>query len=326
VLDQQLPNPFFGNTNVPTSLSTPATLPRWRLLLPFPQYRQINARQVTEGISRYNAGVFELTKRVSRGWGGRFSYTYSVLKDNQVGEENFYAAVSPGLAVNNYNYLRWAPECVDGQEFTTACYDPRAEYGHGILDVPHRVILAPIVELPFGTGRKWSTNRIVDLFVGGWTVSAAMSLQSGFPINIDQAADSRLGGQNANRPNRVSGVDLRTPGGFEDRLSSADHPTATWINPAAFRLAPAGIFGDVPRTITELRTPAQYNVDASFIKNIRFGGSKVGQLKIEVLNLLNRPNVRTLRGANTFGNANFGQTAIQAGFMRLTQIMLRFSF
>jgi trimeric autotransporter adhesin len=326
VLDQQLPNPFVGNTNVPTSLSMPATLPRWRLLLPFPQYRQVNARQVTEGSSRYNAGVFELTKRVSRGWGGRFSYTYSVLKDNQVGEENFYAAVSPGLPLNNYNYLRWAPECVDGQEFTTACYDPRAEYGHGILDVPHRVILAPIVELPFGTDRKWKTNRLADLFVGGWTVSAAMSLQSGFPINIDQAADSRLGGQNSNRPNRVSGEDLRTPGGFEDRLSSADHPTATWINPAAFRLVPAGTFGDVPRTITELRTPAQYNVDAAFLKNIRFGGSKVGQLKIEVLNLLNRPNVRTLRGANTFGNANFGQTAIQAGFMRITQIMLRFSF
>ena len=75
-----------------------------------------------------------------------------------------------------------------------------------------------------------------------------------------------------------------------------------------------------------MRTPPQYNVDASFIKNVGFGGSKVGQLKIEVLNVVNRPNVRTLRGANTFGNANFGQTAIQAGFMRITQIMLRFSF
>ena len=31
-------------------------------------------------------------------------------------------------------------------------------------------------------------------------------------------------------------------------------------------------------------------------------------------------------GANTFGNSNFGRIGIQAGFMRITQIMLRFSF
>jgi hypothetical protein len=325
-LDQQLPNPFFGNPNVPRSLSGPATLPRSRLLLPFPQYRQINARQVTEGITRYNAGVFEVTKRMSHGIGGRFSYTYSVLKDNQVGEDNFYMTVSPALPVNNYNYLPWAPKCAAGQEFTTACYDPRAEYGYSILDVPHRVILTPIVELPFGSGRKWTTGRAGNLLIGGWTISAAISLQSGFPINIQQAADSRLGGNNANRPNAAPGVSPATTGSFEDRLASDDHPTATWVNPAAFTLAPAGTFGNVPRTITDVRTPPQYNADASFIKNFNVGEGKLAQLKIEVLNVLDRPNVRTLRGANVFGNSNFGQTNIQAGFMRITQFMLRFSF
>jgi hypothetical protein len=326
VLDEQRPNPFFGNPNVPRSLSTPATLSRARLLRPFPQYSQINARQVTEGISQYNAGVFELTKRISHGIGGRFSYTYSVLKDNQLGETNFYSPADPQLAINNYNYLSSAPACVDGQEFTTACYDPLAEYGYSIIDVPHRVILAPIVELPFGTGRKWATGRAADLLIGGWTIATAINLQSGFPLNIQQPANARLGGQNANRPNIVPGVDMSTPGSFADRLASADHPTATWINPAAFTLAPAGTFGNAPRTITEVRTPPQYNVDASFIKNFRLTGNKVAQLKIEVLNMFDRPNLRTLRNANTFGNANFGQVTTQAGFMRITQIMFRFTF
>jgi hypothetical protein len=36
--------------------------------------------------------------------------------------------------------------------------------------------------------------------------------------------------------------------------------------------------------------------------------------------------VRALQNANNFSNANFGQTNIQAGFMRITQIMFRFSF
>jgi hypothetical protein len=324
-LDQPLPNPFLGNPNVPLSLSTPATLSRARLLLPHPQYGQINARQTTEGYNRYNAVVFELTRRLTNGFGGRFNYTYSVLKDNQLGESNFYQSVSPALAVNNYNYIPSSPACVDGQEFTTACYDPSAEYGYGILDVPHRLNIAPIFELPFGAGKKWAQSGAANYIFGGWIVSAAMSFQSGFPINIQQAADSRLGGQNANRPN-LSGADLETSGDYYDRLASADHPTATWINPAAFTLAPTGTFGNTPRTITDLRTPGQRNIDASFIKNITLGGTKTAQFKMEIINVLNRPNVRTLQGQNIFGNANFGRTNLQAGFSRGFQFMFRFNF
>ena len=55
-------------------------------------------------------------------------------------------------------------------------------------------------------------------------------------------------------------------------------------------------------------------------------GTKTAQIKIEELNLFNRPNVRTLSGRNNFSNTNFGQTGAQAGFMRITQIMFRYSF
>ena len=325
-LDQQLPNPFLGNPNVPRSLSTPATLSRARLLRPFPQYNQVNAYQVTEGYSRYNAAVFEWTKRVTNGWGGRVSYTYSVLKDNQFGEGNFYTAVSPALPINNYNYIASASACQSGQQFTTACFDSSSEYGYGVLDVPHRIIIAPIVELPFGHGKRWASgSRAADLMIGGWTLSTAVNLQAGFPINVQQNAESRLGGANANRPN-LSGQSLDTPGSYEDRLASSDHPTATWVNPAAFTLAPTGTFGNAPRTITDIRTPPQYNTDAVFIKNFRLLGTHAAQLKIEMLNLFNRVNVRAIQGTNNVSNSNFGQTNIQAGFMRITQIMFRYSF
>ena len=125
------------------------------------------------------------------------------------------------------------------------------------------------------------------------------------------------------RPNIVSGVDLSTPGSFEDRLASADHPTATWWNPAAFTAAPSFTFGNAPRTITDLRTPVQANVDGVFIKNLRFG-TKTAQIKIEMLNLLNRVNIRANR--SSISNSNFGQIGVQAGFMRITQVMFRYSF
>jgi len=61
------------------------------------------------------------------------------------------------------------------------------------------------------------------------------------------------------------------------------------------------------------------------MKNVRFG-SKTFQAKLEMLNMLNRVNVRAIRGANTFGNSNFGRTTLQSGFMRIMQFTFRFSF
>src|SRR5581483_5343426 len=234
-LSAQVPNPWFGNPNVPASLSTPTTISRARSLMPFPQYGQVQMREVTEGRNMYNAGIVEWTRRLNHGWGGRVSYTYSVLKDNQWGESNFYSATA-GLPMNNYNYYAAAPACQAGQQFTTACYDPMAEYGYGILDVPHRIIVAPMVELPFGRGKPLANKGgIAEWVLGGWTIASITTWQAGFPLNVAQSnPNSILGGNLTARPNEVSGAGLSTSGSYEDRLASADHPTATWINPAAF--------------------------------------------------------------------------------------------
>jgi hypothetical protein len=155
-----------------------------------------------------------------------------------------------------------------------------------------------------------------------------LNFQSGFPLFVVQSDNTGTFG-GTQRPNLVSGVDLNTSGSYESRLGSADHPTATWLNPAAFSSAAPFTFGNLPRTLSDARSPAQMLTWADgvvFIKDFGFGGAKLGQIKIEVLNPLNRVNVRALRGSGTFGNSNFGQTNIQAGFMRITQFMFRFSF
>jgi hypothetical protein len=311
-LNAQLPNPFFGNPNA-GPFGNSARLSRAQLLRPFPQFGNILARHVLEGKSRYNAAVFEWTKRPTHGWGGRVSYTYSVLKDNLIGQTNFYSAGGFN-AQNNYNYIAGSPY-----------YNPDADYTYSILDVPHRVIIAPMVELPFGRGKKWGANSpLAEWVAGGWQLAAAINLQAGFPLEVQQS-DNTGTFSGVQRPNLVPGVDLATPGDYAGRLASADHPTATWINPAAFTTAAPFTYGNAPRTITDLRTPPQYNVDAVFMKNLRFG-TKVAQVKIEMLNLFNRVNTQTLVNRNTVGNSSFGQTAVQGGFMRITQVMFRFSF
>jgi len=321
VLNSTVANPFFG-VAAAGPLATQANLTRAQLLRPYPQFLNIQDRQVSEGVNRYNAAVIEWSKRPSRGGiGGRVSYTYSVLKDNQIGETNFYTNNGNGVPLNNYNYIASAPACTT-TNFAAACYNPMAEYGIGILDVPHRLIVAPVWQLPFGKDRRFANqSRMADLLAGGWMIAAVFNMQSGFPIGLAQSDNTLFAG--ANRPN-LTGVSFETPGSFADRLASADHATATWINPLAVTPAAAGTFGNAPRLETDVRTPGIINTDLSVAKSVPFGGGKSVQVKLEVINLFNRVQTNTI-GA-TAGSSTFGQITNQSGFMRIMQFMVRYTF
>ena len=336
VLNQTVPNPFFGSPAFAgTALGNNATTTRSQLLRPFPQFVNVNMRQVSEGMNRYGAGVVEVSKRVTHGFGGRFSYTYSRLMDNQVGETNFYTnsgVSNTGGAgpMNNYNYVASLPACAAGMsrtdEYNAMCFDPLVDYTYGILDTPHRVVIAPIVELPFGRGR-WIGGKSgwSNLLVGGWVAAAVFTFQSGFPIGVSQSnSNSNLQG-NGQRPN-LTGETLETAGDWPDRIASADHPSAAWLNPAAFAAAPAGTWGNAPRVETAVRTPIQTETDLSVSKSVGLPRGRQVQVKIEVINLFNRVQLRGNQMNTVQGNSAFGTIVSQGGFMRTTQVMFRYSW
>ena len=102
-LQQQVANPFFGIPQA-GAFSLSPTIARGQLLRPFPQFANVIAHQVSDGRSMYHAAVVELTRRQTKGVGGRVSYTYSRLKDNQFGQANFWSRLNSGaLPVNSYN-------------------------------------------------------------------------------------------------------------------------------------------------------------------------------------------------------------------------------
>jgi hypothetical protein len=296
------------------------------LLRPFPQFGNISMFQTSEGINRYNAGVIELSKRTSHGWGGRFSYTYSRLMDNQVGESNFYTNNGVGGPVNHYNYDATQQACASGlsrvQEYGQKCFDPLVDYDYSVLDVPHRVILAPIFQLPSPASKSGLANWLG----AGWIASAVFNWQSGYPIGVSQSPSTANLLGNGQRPNVVSGVDRATTGDQALRLASADHPSAAWLNSAAFSTAPGNTFGDAPRVIADVRTPISTETDLSVSKSISLSGSKQAQIKIEVINLFNQVQVRGNQMNTTQGNSAFGTIVSQGGFMRMTQVMFRYSW
>ena len=300
-LTQQVPNRFAGL--LPGTGLNGATVTRAQSLRPFPQFGNIIMRQSTQGRNQYHAAILKLDKRMSNGWGGRINYTWSRLKDNQFGEGNSYS-------FNNGNAQN--------------AYDLDAEYSLGLLDVPHKLVISPIIELPFGAGKRWATSGAAAAILGDWTISSIVAIESGFPIALSSSSNNLT---NAfflmQRPN-ATGRDPATSGNREDRMFYTGANPGLWLNPAAWTNPGLFQLGTEPRTRGDIRTPHRNNWDFVATKDVRLGGSARAQVRLEVLNITNT--VKTLGPRTAVGAANFGQVNGQRGFMRLTQLMFRVTF
>ena len=310
-MTQNVANPFFGNPNA-GSFSTRATLPRNQLLRPFPQFDTINMSESNHGKSQYHAGVLQVKKRMTW-WGGSFSYTYSRLWDNQFGQGNYYTS-APGL-LNNYTFI-------EGSDY----FNPDAEYERSLLDSPHKVSLTPTVQLPFGEGRRFfNESKVANAILGNWTVSAVIQMQSGFPVGVSQNTNTNSFMLGANqRPNIVPGQDFLVGGSITDRLRE-DPTDDKYLNQAAFVDAPAGTFGNSPRTLPDTYSPWRNSTDVAINKDIRVGGSKRASVQLQIINLFDNPWYAAMQSVAS-GNNNFGRVTSQGNYSRTMQVTGRFSF
>ena len=101
--------------------------------------------------------------------------------------------------MNNYNFMSVANNgsaavaCQAGQQNTTACFDPTSEYWYGILDVPHRFIVAPIFQLPFGKDHKIGKSAV------GNAIGRRMDDRGGVQLP-ERVPDRRLAEQLGHQP------------------------------------------------------------------------------------------------------------------------------
>lgn len=313
---EQVPNPFFGLPAGQGKSVTSATIQRRELLRPFPQFNDILMRQSTLGKSQYHAAVFKFEKRISNGWGGRINYTYSRLNDNQFAESNFFSS-----AATEMQDVRLSEED----------YGVAAEYGLGLLDVPHKINIAPIVELPFGEGKRWLQSGVGAAILGNWTISSIIGIESGFPTQIRNNSNTTNIFTRMQRSNPGSGSGA-TEGTRYERIAPPAGPgcvtgecgSGQWLDSAGYSVAPIYTLGTLPRTDGEVRTPHRNNWDFSAAKEVGLKGNMRGEIKLEILNLTNTVKVT---GPNaSLGASAFGQIRTQSGFMRLTQLTFRLSF
>jgi hypothetical protein len=293
---EQVPNPFHGTTAGIGILADP-TVELRQLLRPYPQFGDIRERQTTGAQSRYHGATARLARRLGDGWGGTLSYTWSRLESDQFGETNFYSV---------------------GRQAGTPqdSFDLDAEFGLSLLDAPHKWVVAPILELPWGDGRRWQTSGWRDLLFGGWTVSGLAVLESGFPQNVMMNADRSFTFGGVQRPDRT-GVDPAAGGTFKP-FGRLDR----YIDPAAYASPTPFSLGTQARSDARLRTPWRKSLDVAFVKQARVSGPLRVQLRAEILNVTNTP--RFADGADArVGRSTFGLVTRQAGFSRTLQVTVR---
>jgi hypothetical protein len=281
-------NPFAGL--LPGTGFNNPTIARSQLLRPYPQFGDIRTT-TNEGKSWYNSAQVGVQKRFSKGYTLGLSYTYS--KWEQATE-----------------YLN-----PDDATATRMISD---------LDVPHRLSLSGILELPFGKGRRFGSDAdgFLNALVGGWQIQGVYTYQSGFPIPFG----------NYNLNTGVTSGDLFYNGGD---VSVSDPTTDRWFNTDAFTSILSGSATDAtpvnhlrtaPFRFDEARRDSINNLDLSLIKDVVLKGDVRLQLRAEFINVLNEAYFpQPVAGATS---STFGQISAsnQSNYARRAQIGVKVVF
>ena len=256
-LQNSVPNPYAGR--VPGALGG-ATITQAQALKPYPYYTSINVRNPHLGDSIYHAGYLTVEKRYAQGLTFLASYTKAKLISDSVATPITFGAV----------------EEVNFVSFQNGLFNRKAERAIDPTDVAQRLVLSGVYELPFGKGKKYAfQSRPANLLAGGWQLNTITTIQGGEPIVITGASNNL-----ASRPNSTG------------QSAALDNPSRTaWFNTAVFVNPPNYVYGNVSRTLPDVRTPGVVNIDLSLIKNNRLSERVNLQLRAESFNIANHVNL-----------------------------------
>ncbi len=293
-LTAQVPNPFQGL--LPGTSFNGATIARQQLLRPFPQFDNVRSR-ASDGTSRYNSAQFKLEKRFTTGYSLLVAYTWS----------KFTERVFP---LNP----------------TDAEYEERLSE----FDVPHRVALSGIYELPFGRGRRWGSNApgVMEALAGGWSIQAIGQMQTGRPISFHDRNIYFGGDLNSLKTSYSGDVNLPvfdTSGFyFNDAAVQTNGVADPAKQRADQRIRLANHLRYFPSRVAGLRGNGLNLWDLSLVKQLHFGSRVRGQFHLEFLNafneaVFNNPNTDPL-------SAEFGKVTSQANLPRDIQVALKLIF
>ncbi|MBI3684206.1 MAG: TonB-dependent receptor [Acidobacteria bacterium] len=273
-LGRKVTFPNINLNHIPTNLLPRTEIPV-RLRRPYPQYDsdrpQMQIISPNWGLSNYHAFNFKSEKRFSNGVGWIFAYTWSKWIDNLTFTGGDDSTFGDDDQIQNI-------------------YDLRHERSMSTNHIPHRAVLSPILELPFGKGKKWlNRGGPVDWMLGGWQLSGIVTVQTGSPFGITVTNGPRdILGDDADGKNLRADVagDINLPAGVKGSPAVGQRGIQ-WFNPAAFAPPSRYTHGNSARTI--MLGPGLVNFDTAVTKNWRFRERYRLQFRWEAFNTFNTP-------------------------------------
>lgn len=304
----------------PTSILSRPTVSRTQLLRPFPQYTAVfySRPLANMGDAEYHAMQLKLQKRFAKGLSLLTHYTWSKSMDIG-GTGNGIAFTDPTPVQNIYNL--------------------RDEWSLSTADVPHRIVISGVYELPFGYKRRFGGGvpRAVDLLIGGWQLSGSYTWQRGTPLAVT-AANRLAIGNAVMRASLLAGADPRI-----DIGKARDNVRANgfWFNPQAFinpndpkgPTNPNGpdqvdsakfVLGDASRTLDGVRRDNYINLDFALWKSFRIAERLKLEFRGEFFNAFNRLVFGT--PVTNVNDSQFGRVTTQLNPPRRIQLAGRIVF
>jgi carboxypeptidase family protein/TonB-dependent receptor-like protein len=296
-------SPIFNASDVTDSRYVDPTIPQGVLLEPFPQFDG-----GFEGLPTLNANAWyhslqiRFQKRASHYISFEGNYTFSKATDDSSSGRNAWVG---NLQFDN-------PQLLD---------DLKAEHGISANDTPHRLTAAIILDLPFGRGR-WiggDMNRVMDGIVGGWAFDTIVTVQSGSPIAVYNAAGALQDGNP--RPQLVC-PQLLT--GLSYLQAAESNGNSSYLNQNCFGDPGDNIPGNAPRHFSNIRGDGIRNIDASLSKEFKIREGHLLQVRAETFNAFNHPRFAIPDNGSLDGT--FGTVTSTAATFRKMQFGVRYQF
>lgn len=247
-------------------------------LRPYPQFTNVSIINPAIGDSTYHSGYIRAERRFRGGYSFLAHYTFSKFLDNVAAADEYG---------DSTNYMD--------------LYNRRLDKGRSGSDIPHRLVLSGLYEVPKFREKGW-----MNVAVTGWKLGAFLTMQSGEPFSVVMASDTT---------NAFPAGSLR-PNLLRDPALSSGQSIAQWFDTSAFAAPAPYTFGNSPRSV--YRAPSLKTLDMTAAKEFAVTERFHTELRGEFYNSLNHANFglpgRVL-GAQDFGvikTANAGRT-VQLG-------------
>ena len=261
----------------------------------------------SEAGMNFNAGEVTVRDREDNGFTWTVNYTYSKALTNSAGNYT-----SSNISGQNGAYE-------DG-------YNGRADYGPAGQDVRHNLSGTIVYAVPFGRGQKFggTTNRAVDLLLGGWSVSSSVVAYSGFPVTINGPQNSNTNSFGQARANHYRKLKVVNRGvnhwfGTDASATGCNGPDN---GICAYGPAQALTFGTA--SVGSERAPGYEQIDASAFKDFHLTERQAIGFRADGFNVFNIASYGNPDNGVTDGN--FGQITNTRSLPRILQLSAHYTF